>query len=65
MADFDMRQHRETYNAVMKLTAYTILAILIVVLGLAFGIVGKMGWTAIVAMFFGLIVLTIVAAVRQ
>jgi len=65
MADFDMRQHRETYSAVMKLTAYTILAILIIVLGLAFGVVAKMGWPAIVAMFFGLIVITIVAAVRR
>ncbi|HJQ56961.1 MAG TPA: aa3-type cytochrome c oxidase subunit IV [Vineibacter sp.] len=62
-SDFDMRQHRETYSNVMKLTAYTILAILIIVIGLAFGLVGSAGWTALIAMFLGLLVLTIVAAV--
>ncbi|TXL82217.1 aa3-type cytochrome c oxidase subunit IV [Vineibacter terrae] len=67
MADsnFDMRQHRETYNTVMKLTSYTVLALLIIVLGLAFGVVAKMGWSVIVAMFIALVALTIVAAVRR
>lgn len=65
MAEFDMRQHRDTYAGVMKLTSYTVLALLIIVLGLAFGVVAKMGWSAIVAMFIGLIALTIVAAVRR
>jgi hypothetical protein len=64
-SDFDMRQHRETYESVLKLTGYTILAILIIVLGLAFGVVAKMGWSAIVAMFVALVALTIVAAVRR
>lgn len=64
-SEFDMRQHRETYSAVMKLTTYTILAILIIVLGLAFSLIAKMGWVAVIAMFLGLIVLTIVAAVRR
>jgi hypothetical protein len=64
-SDFDMRQHRETYDNVMKLTGFTVLAILIIVLGLAFGLVGNAGWTALIAMFLGLIVLTIVAAVRS
>jgi hypothetical protein len=63
--DFDMQQHRETYASVMKLTGYTILAILIVLLGLVFGVVAKMGWSAIVAMFIALVALTIVAAVRR
>jgi hypothetical protein len=49
----------------MKLTGFTILAILIVLLGLVFGVVAKMGWSAIVAMFIALVALTIVAAVRR
>jgi hypothetical protein len=64
-SEFDMRQHRETYSGVMKLTGYTVLALLIIVLGLAFGLVGNAGWTALIAMFIGLIVLTIVAAVKN
>jgi hypothetical protein len=63
--EFDMRQQRETYDSVLKLTGYTIFAILIIVLGLTFGVVAKMGWSAIVAMFIALVALTIVAAVRR
>ncbi len=64
-SEFDMRQHRQTYDGVMKLTGYTILALLIIVLGLAFGVVAKMGWSVIIAMFIALIALTIVAAIRR
>ena len=60
-----MRQHRETYDTVMKLTGYTVLGLLIIVLGLAFGVVAKMGWSVIVAMFVALVALTIAAAVRR
>ncbi|MCW5746407.1 MAG: aa3-type cytochrome c oxidase subunit IV [Alphaproteobacteria bacterium] len=63
-SDFDMRQHRETYASVMRLTGYLIIALLIIVLGLAFGLVGTMGWLAIAGMFIALLVLTIVAAIR-
>jgi hypothetical protein len=65
MAEFDMRQHRQTYEGVMKLTSYTIIALLIIVLGLAFSVVAKGGWLVIVVMFLALIALTLVAAVRR
>jgi hypothetical protein len=64
-SEFDMRQQRETYNGVLKLTGYTVLAIIIILLGLLFGVVAKAGWSAIVAMFIALIALTILAAVRR
>ena len=59
MADgeFDMRAHRETYAGVMKLTTFTIAALLVIVVGLAFGLIAKLPLIGFGGMIFGLIAL--------
>lgn len=61
MADgeFDMRAHRETYASVMKLTTFTIAALIIIVVGLALGIISHLPLIGFGGMIFGLIALTI------
>ncbi len=59
MADgeFDMRAHRETYSGVMKLTTFTIAALIVIVLGLAFGLIANLPLIGFGGMIFGLIAL--------
>jgi len=67
MADgeFDMRAHRETYAGVMKLTTFTIAALIIIVVGLALGIISNLPLIGFGGMIFGLIALTIWALISD
>ena len=78
-SEFDMRAHRETYSGVMKLTTFTIAALIIVVLGLAFGLlahlplIGRLAFGLLAhlpligfgGMIFGLIALTFWALISD
>ena len=67
MADgeFDMRAHRETYASVMKLTTFTIAALIIIVVGMALGILSSLPLIGFGGMIFGLIALTIWALISD
>lgn len=60
MADgeFDMRAHRETYAGVMKLTTFTIAALIIILVGMALGIIAHLPLIGFGGMIVGLIALT-------
>lgn len=64
-SEFDMRAHRETYSGVMKLTTFTIAALIIVVLGLAFGLLAHLPLIGFGGMIFGLIALTFWALISD
>lgn len=67
MADgeFDMRAHRETYAGVMKLTTFTICALLVIVIGMAFGLIAKLPLIGFGGMIFGLLALTFWAMISD
>ncbi|QQS12360.1 MAG: aa3-type cytochrome c oxidase subunit IV [Rhodospirillales bacterium] len=63
--DFDMRQYNQTYAGVLKLITYTILALIVIVVGMAFALVAHMPVIGLGGMILGLIALTIAAAVLR
>jgi hypothetical protein len=65
MADgeFDMRAHRETYASVMKLTTFTIAALIVILVGLALGVISGLPLIGFGGMILGLIALTIWALI--
>lgn len=62
---FDTSAHKETYSAFLKLTQYTLLAVIIVLVGLAFALIGGMKFFGLAGMVFGLIVCTGYFALKQ
>jgi hypothetical protein len=63
--DFDMRAHRETYAGVMKLTTFVIAAIIIILVGLALGVISHLPLIGFGGMILGLIALVFWAMVSD
>jgi hypothetical protein len=64
-SEFDMRAHRETYAGVMKLTTFTIAALIVIVVGMALGLIAKLPLIGFGGMIFGLVALTFWAMISD